>query len=66
MVILREEEGNRDLCLTQLRPTLVLLSSVLYFTSHRDSELTQSKEFSQKHLNIWADIQGADKMSLTP
>lgn len=35
MVILREEEGNRDLCLTQLRPTLVLLSSVLYFTSHR-------------------------------
>lgn len=65
MIISREEEGNGDLCLTQLRPTLVPLLSVLYFTSHWDSELTESKEFSQKHLNTWADVQRAEKMNLT-
>lgn len=39
MIILREEEGNGDLSLIQLRPTLVPVSSIFYFASLGDSEL---------------------------
>lgn len=51
MISSREEEGNGDLCLIQFRPTAAPLSSVLYFTSHGDSELTDLKKKILKNIS---------------
>lgn len=53
MISSREEEGNGDLCLIQFRPTAAPLSSVLYFASPGDSELTEfKKKFSKRSQHL--------------